>query len=156
GETWEVISPDLTTDDPEKQGRAGGPAWYENTTAEYHTTLLSLAESPAEPGVIWAGTDDGNLQVTRDDGATWTNVIANVPGLPAHSPVSHVEPSRTAGGTAYATFDRHMFDDSRPHLFATDDYGATWRRLPARGLPERAFLHVLREDPVDPDLLYAG
>ena len=156
GDTWEVISPDLTTDDPEKQGGAGGPAWHENTTAEYHTTIISLAESPAEAGVIWAGTDDGNLQVTRNGGETWTNVIGNVPGVPDHLPISHVEPSATAGGTAYATFDRHMFDDLAPHLFVTDDHGASWRRLPGEGLPEEAYLHVLREDPRNPDLLYAG
>jgi photosystem II stability/assembly factor-like uncharacterized protein len=156
GETWEVISPDLTTDEPEKQGPAGGPAWHENTTAEYHTTIISLAESPAEPGVIWAGTDDGNLQVTRDGGETWTNVIGAVPGVPAHSPVSHVEPSRAASGTAYAAFDRHMFDDLAPHLFVTEDHGATWRRLPAAGLPEEAYVHVVREDPKNHDLLYAG
>ena len=159
GETWEVISPDLTTNDPAKQGPAGGPIWHENTTAEYHTTIISLAESPAQPdgqGVLWAGTDDGNLQVSRDGGATWTNVIGNVPGLPRVSPVSHVEPSATAAGTAYAAFDRHMFDDLAPHLYKTTDFGASWTKLPTDGIPERAWVHVLREDPTNPDLLYAG
>ncbi len=156
GETWEVISPDLTTDDPAKQGPAGGPIWPENTTAEYHTTIISLAESPVQQGVLWAGTDDGNLQVTRDGGATWTNVVGNVSGLARFSPVSHVEPSATAAGTAYAAFDRHMFDDLAPHLYKTTDFGATWKRLSTDGIPERAWVHIVREDPTNPDLLYAG
>jgi len=156
GETWEIVSPDLTTDDPAKQGPAGGPVWYENTTAEYHTTIISFAESPVEPGVLWAGTDDGNLQLSRDGGATWANVVGNVPGMPPFSPVSHVEASRTAAGTAYVAFDRHMFDDLRPHLYKTTDFGASWAPLSTTGLPERGYVHVLREDPSNPDLLYVG
>lgn len=156
GTSWQKISPDLTTDDPEKQKTAGGPAWEENTTAEYHCTIISLAESPVEPGVLWAGTDDGNLQVSRDGGGSWNNVVAAVPELPAFSPVSHVEPSRTAGATAYATFDRHMFDDFRPHLFKTTDYGASWARLGSEGLPAEGWVWVVREDPKNPHLLYAG
>ena len=156
GDTWEVISPDLTTDDPDKQGDAGGPAWKENTTAEYHTTIISFAESPVEPGVLWAGTDDGNLQVSRDGGASWTNVTSKLRGVPEFSPVSHVEPSATAGGTAYATFDRHMFDDLRPHVYRTENYGQTWQRLPTDGIPATAWVWVLREDPKNPDLLWLG
>ena len=91
-----MISPDLTTNDTEKQADAGGPIWIENTTAEYHCTIISLAESPAQAGILWAGTDDGRLQVSRDAGQNWTNVTENVPGVPANSPVSHVEPSRAA------------------------------------------------------------
>jgi photosystem II stability/assembly factor-like uncharacterized protein len=156
GDSWTKISPDLTTDDPAKQGPAGGPAWVENTTAEYHCTIISLAESPVEAGLLWVGTDDGNLQVSRNGGDSWSNVIANVPGVPAHSPVSHIEPSATAAGTAYATFDRHMFDDLRPHLYRTDDFGATWRRLSTEGIPDTAWAWVLREDPKNPDLLWLG
>lgn len=155
GNTWRPISPDLTTDDPEKQKTAGGPVWPENTTAEYHCTIISFAESPVEAGVLWAGTDDGNLQLSRDGGATWNNLIGNVPGVPEHSPVSHIEPSRAAAGTAYASFDRHMFQDYRPHLFKTTDFGQTWKRL-GEGLPEEGWLWVVREDPVNTDLLYAG
>jgi len=155
GDSWSVVSPDLTTDDPEKQKDAGGPVWPENTTAEYHCTIISFAESPAEPGVLWAGTDDGNLQVSRDGGGTWTNVVGNVPGMPAFSPVSHVEPSRTAAGTAYAAFDRHMFDDFHPHVFKTADFGATWTRLDVDVEPA-SWVWVVREDPKNPDLLYAG
>ncbi|MEZ5332061.1 MAG: glycosyl hydrolase [Thermoanaerobaculia bacterium] len=156
GDSWDVISPDLTTDDPEKQKDAGGPAFIENTTAEYHTTIISFAESAAEAGVLWAGTDDGNLQISRDGGGSWTNVIEHVPGVPAASPVSHVEPSRQDGGTAWVAFDRHMFDDFRPHLFVTHDYGATFRRVPTEGIPETAWVWVLRQDPRNPDLLWAG
>ncbi len=155
GDHWQVISPDLTTDDPHKQGEAGGPVWPENTTAEYHCTIISFAESPAEPGVLWAGTDDGNLRISRDGGASWSNVAGNVPGLPPHSPVSHVEPSRTAAATAYAAFDRHMFDDFRPYIYKTTDFGATWTRLVAE-LPPAGWVWVVREDPRRAELLYAG
>ena len=155
GDHWEQISPDLTTNDPEKMGTAGGPVWPENTTAEYHCTILSLAESPAQADVIWVGTDDGNLQLTRDGGQNWTNVVGNVPGVPAHAPVSHVEPSRTAPGTAYVSFDRHMFDDFRPHVFKTTDFGATWTPR-ARGIDPNAWVWVVREDADNPNLLYAG
>ena len=155
GTTWEIISPDLTTDDPAKQGDAGGPAWKENTTAEYHCTVISLAESPAEAGVVWAGTDDGNLQISRDGGGSWTNVVGNVSGLPAHSTVSHVEPSRTVAGRAWAAFDRHFFDDFRPLIYRTDDFGVTWTAV-SGDLPEGAWVWVVRQDPKNPDLLYAG
>jgi photosystem II stability/assembly factor-like uncharacterized protein len=155
GTTWEAISPDLTTNDPEKQKTAGGPVWFENTTAEYHCTLISLAESAAQAGVLWAGSDDGNLQLTQDGGGTWANLTKNVPGLPAHSPVSHVEPSRRAAGTAWAAFDRHMFDDFRPYVFKTTDFGRSWVQL-TDGLPDTGYVHVLREDPKNPNLLYAG
>jgi len=153
GESWEVISPDLTTDDPEKQKTAGGPVWPENTTAEYHTTIISFAESPRLRGVLWAGTDDGNLQLSRDDGKTWTKIA--VPGVPEHSPVSHVEPSRAADGRLYVAFDRHMFDDFRPHVYRSEDYGQSFERI-TDGLPEQGWVWVVREDPRNPDLLYAG
>lgn len=156
GDTWDRISPDLTTDDPAKQGEAGGPAWTENTTAEYHCTIISFAESPVQAGLLWVGTDDGNLQMSRDGGANWTNLIANVPGIPQFSPVSHIEPSRTAAGTAHASFDRHMFDDLRPHLFRTTDFGQTWRRVDTTGIPETAWIWALREDPRNPQLLWVG
>ncbi len=156
GDTWQRISPDLTTDDEDKQGPAGGPAWHENTTAEYHCTIISLAESPVEAGVLWAGTDDGNVQVSRNAGESWHNVTGNLRGLAEFSPVSHLEPSATAAGTAYATFDRHLFDDLRSHLYRTDDFGESWRRLSTVGLPDTAWAWVLREDPKNHDLLWLG
>lgn len=156
GDHWEVISPDLTTDDKAKQGPAGGPAWHENTTAEYHCTILSFAESPLEAGLLWVGTDDGNVQVSRDGGENWSNVTANLRGLPEFSPVSHIEPSATAAGTAYATFDRHLLDDLRPLIYRTTNYGESWRRLSTEGIPETAWAWVLREDPKNHDLLWLG
>ncbi len=155
GDTWQAISPDLTTNDKEKQKDAGGPVWKENTTAEYHCTIISFAESAAQKGVLWAGTDDGNLQISRDDGTSWTNVVANLPGVPPFSPVSHVEPSRTDPGAAWVAFDRHMFDDPAPYVFKTSDFGKTWTRLTA-GLPPQGFVWVVRQDPKNPRLLWAG
>lgn len=155
GLTWQAISPDLTTNDPEKQKDAGGPVWTENTTAEYHCTIISLAESPARAGVIWVGTDDGQLQVTTDGGKNWSNVTRNVPRVPANSPVSHVEPSRTSLNVAYVSFDRHMFDDFRPYIFKTTDGGRSWSNITGN-LPEKAHVWVVREDPKNPNLLYAG
>ncbi|MEM8933572.1 MAG: hypothetical protein AAGE94_20450, partial [Acidobacteriota bacterium] len=154
GDSWTRISDDLTTDDPDKQGPAGGPVWFENTTAEWHTTIISFAESPVEAGMLWVGTDDGNLQLSRDGGETWNDLTANV-GVPEYSPVSHLEPSRVDASIAYAAFDRHMFDDFRPHIFKTTDAGATWTRI-GEGIPEDAWVWVVREDPKNPDVLYAG
>src|SRR5882672_10762107 len=155
GKTWEQISPDLTTNDPEKQKDAGGPVAFENSTAEYHTTIISLAESPVQKGQIWAGTDDGNLELTRDGGKDWDNIIRSVPGLPANSPVSHIEPSRTNAQTAYVAFDRHMFDDFHPYIFKTTDGGKSWQSV-AGNLPPKAYVQVVREDPKNSKLLYAG
>ena len=155
GKTWEQISPDLTTNDPEKLKDAGGPVAIENTTAEYHSTIISIAESPVQKGQIWVGTDDGNLQVTTDGGRNWRNLIKNVSGLGANSPVSHVEPSRTNANTAFVAFDRHMFDDFRPYIFKTTDSGKTWTSI-SGNLPGKAYVQVVREDPKNTNLLYAG
>ncbi|MDQ5845938.1 MAG: hypothetical protein M3539_11665 [Acidobacteriota bacterium] len=155
GKTWEQISGDLTTNDPEKQKDAGGPVAIENTTAEYHTTIISLAESPVQKGQIWAGTDDGNLQVTLDGGKDWDNLAGNISGVPAKSLVSHVEPSRTSAQTVYVSFDRHMFDDFRPYIFKSTNGGKTWTAV-AGNLPPKAYVQVVREDPKNPNLIYAG
>ncbi len=155
GKTWEQISADLTTNDPEKQKDAGGPIAFENSTAEYHTTITAIAESPARKGLIWAGTDDGNLQVTTDAGKTWTNVIRNVPKLAANSGVSHVEPSRTNAQLVYVSFERHMLDDFRPYIFKTADGGKSWKNITGN-LPAKAYVQVVREDPKNSNLLYAG
>lgn len=155
GKTWEQISSDLTTNNPEKQKDAGGPVAIENTSAEYHTTIISIAESPLQKGQLWVGTDDGNLQLTSDGGKTWSNIIASVAGVPANSPVSHVEPSRVSAQTAYVAFERHMFDDFRPYIFKTTDGGKTWSPI-AGNLPSKAYVQVVREDPKNPGLLYAG
>jgi photosystem II stability/assembly factor-like uncharacterized protein len=155
GRTWQTISPDLTTNDPEKLKDAGGPIAFENTTAEYHCTIVSIAESPARAGVIWVGTDDGNLQLTMDGGKTWNNLIKNVSGVPASSEVSHVEPSRTGERIAYVSFDRHKMDDLRPYVYKTTDGGQSWRNVTGN-LPANAYVWVVREDPKNPNLIYAG
>jgi photosystem II stability/assembly factor-like uncharacterized protein len=155
GKTWEQISPDLTTNDPEKLKDAGGPVAIENTTAEYHGTIITVAESPVQKGQIWVGTDDGNLQVTTDGGKNWTNLVKSVSGLAANSPVSHVEPSRVNANTAYVAFERHMFDDFRPYIFKTTDSGKTWTSI-SGNLPAKAYVQIVREDPKNTNLLYAG
>jgi photosystem II stability/assembly factor-like uncharacterized protein len=155
GKTWEQISPDLTTNDPEKLKDAGGPIAIENSTAEYHSTIISIAESPIQKGQIWVGTDDGNLQLTKDGGKNWSNMIKNVSGVGANSPVSHVEPSRTDANTTYVAFDRHMFDDFHPYIYKTTDSGKSWTNI-AGNLPAKAYVQVVREDPKNRNLLYAG
>ncbi|HEX5966554.1 MAG TPA: hypothetical protein VFY51_11510, partial [Pyrinomonadaceae bacterium] len=155
GKTWEQISQDLTTNDPEKLKDAGGPIAIENSTAEYHSTIITVNESPVQKGQIWVGTDDGNLQVTTDGGKNWNNMVKNVSGMKANSPVSHVEPSRTNANTAYVSFERHMFDDFRPYIFKTTDGGKSWTSI-SGNLPAKAYVQVVREDPKNTNLLYAG
>ncbi len=155
GTTWSVISPDLTTNDPEKQKDAGGPVWVENTTAEYHCTIISLAESPLQKGLLWVGTDDGRLWKSPDDGVSWIELTQNVPNLPPNSPVSHVEPSRAGVDVAYVAFDRHLLNDFKPYVYKTTDGGKTWQLI-TNGLPDEAYVFVVREDPRNLNLLYAG
>jgi photosystem II stability/assembly factor-like uncharacterized protein len=155
GKTWEQLSQDLTTNDPDKQKDAGGPIAFENSTAEYYSTIITLAESPLQKGQLWAGTDDGNLQLTNDGGKTWTNLVRNISGLAANSPVSAIEPSRTNPQTAYVAFERHMFDDFQPYLYKTSDGGKSWQNITGN-LPAKAYVQVVREDPRNPSLLYAG
>ncbi|MCA1592894.1 MAG: glycosyl hydrolase [Acidobacteria bacterium] len=155
GKTWTTISPDLTNNDKSKQQSAGGPVAFENTGAEYYETIISFAESPLRAGVLWAGTDDGNLQLSTDGGKNWTNLVRNVNGLAANSPVSHVEPSRADAKLTYVAFDRHLLDDRRPYVFKTTDEGRTWQNI-SGNLPASAYVWVVREDPKYPRLLYAG
>ncbi len=157
GQTWERISPDLTTNDPEKQKQEeSGGVTVDNSEAEMHTTIYSISESPRDAQTIWAGTDDGNLQITRDGGKNWTNVVDNVPGLAKASWVSWVEASRYDPATAYAAFDRHTFGDMDPHVFKTTDYGKTWTPVVSADSGVRGFAHVIKEDSVKPDLLFLG
>jgi photosystem II stability/assembly factor-like uncharacterized protein len=155
GNTWEVISPDLSTNDKSKQQSSGGEIYQDNTAAEFHCTILSVAESPLEKGVIWCGTDDGNVQITRDAGKTWTNVKNNITGLPAFAWVGKIHASEHAAGTAFVAVDQHRMDDYRAHGFMTTDYGKTWTKISA-GLPQNDWLYVVRQDPKNQDLLYAG
>jgi photosystem II stability/assembly factor-like uncharacterized protein len=159
GQNWERISPDLTTNDPvkQKQEQSGGVT-VDNSSAEMHTTIYSISESPKDKNLIWVGTDDGNLQITRDSGKTWNNVVANVPGLTKNSWVSWVQASNFDAGTAYAAFDRHTFGDMTPFVFKTTDFGKTWTPLvndkDAKGV--RGYAHVIKEDLEKPDLLFLG
>jgi photosystem II stability/assembly factor-like uncharacterized protein len=155
GQSWDVISPDLTTNDKSKQQSSGGPVTVDNTAAEFHCTILTIAESPVKPGVIWVGTDDGNIQVTTDAGKTWKNVVGNVKGLPPNSWVPAIDASHVDAGTAYVAVDRHQDDDFGPWAFKTTDYGQTWTAIKG-DLPKVGYVHVVREDPKNRNLLYAG
>lgn len=159
GQSWDRISPDLTTNDPNKQKQEeSGGVTVDNSAAETHTTIYSISESPKQAGVIWIGTDDGNVQLTRDAGKSWTNVIKNVPNVPEHSWVSWVEASNFDVGTAYVAFDRHTFGDMAPYIYKTTDYGKSWSALvtPAQDKGLRGYVHVIKQDTVKPGLLYAG
>jgi photosystem II stability/assembly factor-like uncharacterized protein len=156
GLSWEVISPDLTTNDPKKQVSSGGEIVVDNTAAEFHSTLLSVAPSPLDSMVIWTASDDGLVQVTRDGGKTWSNVFSNVPGLKPNAWLATIEASHFEVGTAYVTADHHQDDDYTPYVYMTTDFGKTWKSI--RGdLPDRAWwTHVIREDPRNRNLLYVG
>jgi len=157
GQTWERISPDLTTNDPEKQKQEqSGGVTVDNSAAEMHTTIYAIAESPKDSNLIWVGTDDGNVQITRDGGKKWTNVAGNMPGLPKNAWVSSVEAGHFEPGTAYATFDVHTFGDMRPFVYKTADFGQTWTPLIAEGSTVRGYAHVVKEDLVNKDLLFVG
>ena len=158
GQTWDRISPDLSGNDPEKQKQEeSGGITVDNSAAEMHTTIYAISESPRNGQIIWAGTDDGNVQVTRDGGKSWKNVTAAA-GVPAGSWVSYVDAGRFDPGTAYVTFDRHSLGEMGPMIYKTTDYGAKWQALvtPAQPKGVRGYAHVVREDPVNRGLLYAG
>ena len=156
GETWRVISPDLTLNDKSRQQRSGGLTG-DNIGVEYAGVVFAIAESKLEPGLLWAGTNDGLLHVTRDGGKTWTNVTANLPGLPPWGTISHVEPSRYAAGAAYVVADLHQVNSRDPFVYKTTDYGKTWSRI-TDGIVKSplSYAHVLREDPSRRGLLYLG
>jgi photosystem II stability/assembly factor-like uncharacterized protein len=155
GETWERISPDLTTNDPAKlrQHESGGLS-VDNSSAENHCTIFTVCESPKNPELIWVGTDDGNVQLTRDGGKTWSNVGKKISGLPPGTWVTCIEASHFDEGTAYATFDGHQTGDMKTYVFRTRDFGQTWQSLVAGEL--KGYAHVVREDLVKPELLFVG
>jgi photosystem II stability/assembly factor-like uncharacterized protein len=153
GRNWTAISPDLSRGDPEKLKRSGGDLTPDNWGAEHYCTIFALAESPLEPGVLWAGSDDGLVHVTRDAGRTWTNVTP--PDIPEWALISIIEPSTHEPGLAYLAAERHKLDDFKPYLWRTHDYGAAWERLDSE-LPDDEFCRVVREDPVRRELIYCG
>ncbi len=157
GQSWERISPDLSTNDPEKQKQEeSGGITVDNSAAEMHTSIYSISESPKNGQLIWAGTDDGNLQITRDGGKHWTNVVDKVPNLGKNSWVSTVMASRFNEGTAYVTFDRHTFGDMKPYVYKTTDFGSTWTPLVSDASGVTGYAHVITEDTVDSNLLFLG
>jgi photosystem II stability/assembly factor-like uncharacterized protein len=153
GMSWTAISDDLTRNDKTKQQSSGGPLTKDNTSVEYYDTVFALAESPVEKGVIWAGTDDGLVRVTRDGGHHWTNVTAKEFG--EWSLISIIDASPHAAGSAYVAIDRHKLDDYLPYAFKTTDYGKSWTKI-TTGLPESGYVHAVREDPKRKGLLFAG
>jgi len=153
GDSWEVVSPDLTLHDPSMMGPVGGPVTHDMTGTEWYATIFALAESPATARLFWAGSDDGLIHVTRDDGKSWTNVT---PRDMAHfTRVSIIEPSHFDAGTAYVAANRYQLDDLRPYLWKTTDFGRTWTRIDA-GIPAGAYTRTIREDPVRRGMLYVG
>jgi len=155
GLSWEIISPDLTTDDPEKQRRdESGGLTLDATGAENHTTILSIAPSPLQERVIWVTTDDGNVQLTRNGGEGWENLRDRIQGVPPGTWAPHVEPSRHDAATAYVVFEDHRRGDWTPWVYRTENFGEDWEALNTDGI--HGFVHVLEEDPEDPRLLFAG
>jgi photosystem II stability/assembly factor-like uncharacterized protein len=156
GMSWKVISPDLTTNDPAKQQSSGGPIVVDNTAAEFHTTLLTIAPSPLDSNVIWAGSDDGNVQVTRNGGTTWSSVFVNVPGLKPFAWIPNIDASHSDAGTAYVAADHHQDDDYAPYIYMTTDFGKSWKKINGDLPATAAWVHVVREDPRNRNLLYVG
>ncbi len=156
GQSWEVISPDLTLNDRSRMGSSGGLT-PDNIGVEYAGVVYGLAESPRERGLIWAGTNDGLVQLTRDGGKTWTNVTKNLPGLPVWGSVRSIAPSRYDAGTAYLTVDFHQMNNRDPFVYRTTDYGQTWKLI-VNGIPKSnlSYAKVIYEDPVRRGMLYLG
>ncbi|MCU0326270.1 MAG: glycosyl hydrolase [Spirosomaceae bacterium] len=155
GHSWEIISPDLTRNDPKTTGATGGPITLDQTGAEIYATIFTLAESKLEKGNIWAGSDDGYLHVTRDNGKNWTNITLPTSQLGDFALMSMIHPSDFEKGKAYLAATRYMFGDRKPYLFKTTDYGKTWTNI-SKGIPDDEYTRVVREDPNKAGLLYAG
>ncbi len=157
GDSWTIISPDLTTNDPAKQDQSkSGGLSVDNSGAENHTTIFTIAESSLDENILWVGTDDGNIQVTTDGGKTWNNVTANLTGIPANTWVYHIEASVHSKGTAYAVFDGHTHGDMKPYGLKTTDFGKTWTNIISDDIQENAFVRNIQEDYVNEDLLFLG
>jgi photosystem II stability/assembly factor-like uncharacterized protein len=155
GQTWQAISEDLTRNDPDKQKWSGGPITGDNTGTEVFDTIFSIAESPLQHNVLWVGTDDGLVQLTRDGGRSWKNVTASMPNVPEWGTISMIEASHFDLGTAYVVVDAHRIDDQSAYLYKTTNFGESWQRLDA-GLPRSIYLHAVREDPKQQGILYIG
>jgi photosystem II stability/assembly factor-like uncharacterized protein len=155
GQSWEAISPDLTRNDKSKQASSGGPITKDNTSIEYYDTIFTVMESPLQAGTIWSGSDDGLVYLTRDAGKNWTNVTPSKEVMPEWIQINSLEASSFDPGTAYVAATMYKFDDNRPYLYKTADYGKSWKKI-TNGIPDTAFTRVIREDPNKRGLLYAG
>ncbi|WP_158913535.1 glycosyl hydrolase [Caulobacter sp. S45] len=153
GDSWTVISPDLTRNDKTKQQSSGGPLTKDNTSVETYGTIFSVAESPVQKDLIWTGSDDGLIHITQTGGGVWADVTPKA--MPEWATVDMVEADPHAPSTAYVAADRHRLDDFKPYAFRTEDFGKTWTPI-ANGIPEGAYVHVVRADPARKGLLYAG
>lgn len=153
GQSWQAISPDLTRNDRSKQGTSGGPVTQDNTSVEYYSTIFTVAESPVTAGVIWAGSDDGLVHVTRDGGKSWENITPK--GIPEAIQINSIEASPHDAASAYFAGTAYKSDDYKPYIFKTNDYGKTWKKIVA-GIADDAFTRVVREDPNRRGFLYAG
>jgi photosystem II stability/assembly factor-like uncharacterized protein len=153
GQRWEAISPDLTRADPETLQPSGGPVNRDAVGAEVYATVFAFAESPHEAGVLWTGSDDGLVHLSRDAGKTWQDITP--PDLPERTMISGIEPSPHDPATVYVAATRYKLDDNAPYLYVTHDYGAHWRHI-TEGIPEQEFTRVIRADPEQPGLLYVG
>jgi photosystem II stability/assembly factor-like uncharacterized protein len=156
GDSWERISPDLTTNDPQKQKQEeSGGITVDNSSAEMHTTIVAISEQKGDSSTIWVGTDDGNVQLTRDAGKSWKNLAPNIKGLPKFGAISSLNLGANAG-QAFVTVDRHTFGDMEPYAYETKDFGANWSRVASSSQGIRGYAHVLKTDPLKPGLLYLG
>lgn len=153
GQSWEVISPDLTRNDRSKMAHSGGPLTGDNTSVEYYCTIFALAESPLKKGLLWAGSDDGLIHISQNGGKDWQNITPKK--MPEWSLISIIEPSHFDPATAYVAATRYKLDDYRPFLYKTNDFGKTWKKI-TTGIPDQDFTRVICEDPNRKGLLYAG
>lgn len=156
GQSWQIISPDLTTNDKRKQVTSGGLT-IDNIGVDFGATLFSIAESPVEKGVIWTGSNDGQVYITRNDGQSWEKVSSNIPNLPVWGTISNIEPGRFNAGTAYISVDAHQENNRQPYAYKTTDFGATWQLI-VNGIPKSqlSYVHVIKEDPLRQGMLYLG
>jgi photosystem II stability/assembly factor-like uncharacterized protein len=153
GQSWEMISPDLTRADPKTLGDSGGPITKDQNGPEIYATIFTIAPSPRDVNTIWTGSDDGLVYVTRDGGKNWKNVTPK--GLPDFIRISIIDAAPDKPGTAYLAAKNYQADDRKPYAFRTDDYGATWAPI-TNGIAADDYVHVVREDPQKPGLLFAG
>jgi photosystem II stability/assembly factor-like uncharacterized protein len=155
GSSWQIISPDLTRNDKSKQGPSGGPITKDNTSVEYYATIFAVMESPVQAGTIWVGSDDGLIHLSRDGGANWSNITPPSSIMPEWIQINSIDASAHDAGTLYVAGTMYKWDDNKPYLYKTSDYGKTWKKI-TNGIPDTAFTRVIREDPNKRGLLYAG